>query len=139
MKIWDIDYTADGKEYRDNFSALWKVQEGTLKLCAGSNAGLVITNVYSLGELAMLSFVEVKHVDWEKIEPNTPVLVSPNGEDWFIRHFAEYKDDRAFTHDAGLTSFTNGNNSITNHRYIQLAADTAYELIPGSTGLVTLL
>lgn len=45
-------------------------------------------------------------VDWSKVEVDTPILVSTNGQDWIHRHFAEYRDGRVYAFDDGATSWT---------------------------------
>lgn len=54
-------------------------------------------------------------VDWESIEINTPILVSNNGEDWYKRHFAEYKDGKVWAWDSGGTSWSVSNKYQCHH------------------------
>lgn len=45
-------------------------------------------------------------VDWSKVEIDTPILVSVDGEYWEKRHFASYIDGFVNVWDDGKTSFT---------------------------------
>lgn len=58
-------------------------------------------------------------VDWSKVEVDTPILVSTNGQDWNHRHFAEYRDGRVCAFDGGTTSWTS--NVSTEWEYAKLA------------------
>lgn len=58
-------------------------------------------------------------VDWSKVEVDTPILVSTNGQDWIHRHFAEYRDGRVYAFDGGVTSWTS--NISTGWLYAKLA------------------
>lgn len=49
---------------------------------------------------------EAQEVDWSKVDVDTPILVSTNGQDWIHRHFAEYRDGRVYAFDDGTTSWT---------------------------------
>lgn len=58
-------------------------------------------------------------VDWSKVEVDTLILVSMNGQDWSYRHFAEYRDGRVCAFDGGATSWTS--NVSTGWEYAKLA------------------
>lgn len=45
-------------------------------------------------------------VDWSKVEVDTPVVVSMDGEDWEKKHFASYVDGVVRAWDDGRTSHT---------------------------------
>ncbi len=58
-------------------------------------------------------------VDWSKVEVDTPILVSKNGEDWYKRYFAKYKGNIILAFDVGSTSWSA--NGTTVWRYAKLA------------------
>lgn len=62
---------------------------------------------------------EAQEVDWSKVDVDTPILVSTNGQDWTHRHFAEYRDGRVYAFDGGVTSWTS--NVSTGWEYAKLA------------------
>lgn len=46
-------------------------------------------------------------VDWSKVEVDTPILVrSYESTKWIKRHFAFFKNEKVYTWDGGLTSWT---------------------------------
>lgn len=47
-------------------------------------------------------------VDWSKVEVDTPILVSSNGEKWGNRYFAKYEDGKVYFWRSGTTSWSNG-------------------------------
>lgn len=47
-------------------------------------------------------------VDWSKVEVDTPVLVSHDGETWHNRYFAKYEDGQVFFWKNGATSWSKG-------------------------------
>lgn len=49
---------------------------------------------------------EYKETDWSNVAVNTPVLVSDDGEHWYKRHFAEYKNGTVYVWIAGTTSWS---------------------------------
>lgn len=51
-------------------------------------------------------YQDQEEVDWSKVEVDTPILVSTNGQDWNRRHFAEYRDGRVYAFDRCATSWT---------------------------------
>lgn len=62
---------------------------------------------------------QAPEVDWSKVNVDTPILVSTNGQDWNHRHFAEYRDGRVCAFDGGTTSWTS--NVSTEWEYAKLA------------------
>ena len=64
-------------------------------------------------------------VDWTKVAVDTPILVSKNGEDWYKRYFAEYKDNTILAFDNGSTSWNAY--SATVWRYAKLAEQEEQE------------
>lgn len=66
---------------------------------------------------------ELGIVDWSKVEVDTPILVR-DFEDmkWGKRHFAFFKDERVYTWDGGVTSWTCENpNCVMSWKYAKLA------------------
>lgn len=45
-------------------------------------------------------------VDWSKVEVDTPILVSNDGETWLNRYFADYKNGQVFFWSNGTTSWS---------------------------------
>jgi hypothetical protein len=45
-------------------------------------------------------------VDWSKVKIDTPILVSLDGETWFCRYFAAFKNGIVYTWSSGATSWS---------------------------------
>lgn len=45
-------------------------------------------------------------VDWSKVKIDTPILVSLDGETWFCRYFAAFKNGIVYTWSSGGTSWS---------------------------------
>ena len=45
-------------------------------------------------------------IDWSKVEVDTKVLVSDDGEEWHKRHFARYEEGIVYVWGYGATSWT---------------------------------
>ena len=45
-------------------------------------------------------------VDWSKVKVDTPILVSLDGELWFCRYFADFKNGIVYTWSNGATSWS---------------------------------
>lgn len=45
-------------------------------------------------------------VDWSKVKIDTPILVSLDGETWFCRYFAAFKNGIVYTWSSGETSWS---------------------------------
>lgn len=45
-------------------------------------------------------------VDWSKVKVDTPILVSLDGETWFCRYFAAFKNGIVYTWSSGATSWS---------------------------------
>lgn len=58
-------------------------------------------------------------VDWSKVEVDTPILVSMNGQNWKRRHFAGYRNGTVYAFKDGATSWTI--NLKTEWPYVNLA------------------
>lgn len=94
MKIWEIDFT-DGKEYKCSNGSTYEICNGDLlEHCSD------ITDCYTLSELFELDFEEVV-IDWSKVEADTKVLVSDDGEEWYNRYFAEFKNGKVHCYNGG--------------------------------------
>lgn len=60
-------------------------------------------------------------VDWSKVEVDTPILVSTDGQTWYHRYFAGYYDEIVYAFREGTTSWTNTSNVSTEWEYAKLA------------------
>ena len=58
-------------------------------------------------------------VDWSKVEVDTPILVSRDGNRWYHGHFSEYRDRTVYVFNSGATSWTG--NVSTGWEYAKLA------------------
>lgn len=73
-------------------------------------------------------------IDWDKIEVDTPILVSDNGENWYHRYFAKYENGNIFTFVDGRTSWsvedykTNDLNPFLTWRYAKLIKEIEIDL-----------
>lgn len=61
-------------------------------------------------------------IDWSKVDIDTKILVSNDGEFWQKRYFAEYKDGVVFAYANGCTSWSNEYKPF-NWRYAKLAEE----------------
>lgn len=59
------------------------------------------------------------HVDWSKIEVDTPILVSMDGKLWYRRYFAKFKDGEVYAFQSGATSWSSKERSIA-WEYVKL-------------------
>ncbi len=91
----------DGDFVKDSDNCKWKVNEGDL-----TNGIVHITDFYTLKELFNLDFKKVYDVDWTKVEVDTKILVSEDGDVWYKRYFAKYENDKVCTFVDGATSFS---------------------------------
>ena len=64
-------------------------------------------------------------VDWSKVPVDTPILVSDNESDeWIKRYFAYCRDGGVFAYDCGATSWSAGKESdCSGWRYAKLAKE----------------
>nr|DAF74891.1 MAG TPA: hypothetical protein [Caudoviricetes sp.] len=67
-----------------------------------------ISDLYRLNELFDLDFKKVYDVDWTKVEVDTKILVSEDGDVWYKKYFAKYENDKVYTFIGGATSFSSG-------------------------------
>ena len=51
-------------------------------------------------------YQDQEEVDWSKVNVDTPILVSVDGNRWYHRHFAEYCGGTVYAFDDGATSWT---------------------------------
>ena len=91
----------DGDFVKDSDNCKWRVNEGDL-----TNGIVHITDFYTLKELFNLDFKKVYDVDWTKVEVDTKILVSEDGDVWYKRYFAKYENDKVCTFVDGATSFS---------------------------------
>lgn len=60
-------------------------------------------------------------VDWSKVPMDMPIFVRDyKGENWRVRHFAEFKDGKVYAWEDGCTSWT-ANRAMTPWKYVKLA------------------
>ena len=62
-------------------------------------------------------------VDWSKVEVDTKVLVSDDGEQWHKRYFAKYENGMVYCWNNGATSWTT--NLMEVWEYTKLAEEDA--------------
>lgn len=63
-------------------------------------------------------------VDWEKVEVDTPILVSDDGIDWRKRYFALFEDGIIYAWESGATSWSVENKGrVVSWKYAKLAGD----------------
>ena len=68
----------------------------------------------------LLEDYEEPEVDWSKVEVDTPILVRDNeNEEWYQRHFAEYKGGVVCAWHGGGTSWSE--NCMKEWKYAKLA------------------
>ena len=108
MKITEIKWE-DGKKYKDSDGDIWTVDCYDLY----DEENDCITNFYNLKSVLEFEFEEF--IDWSKVEVDTPVWVSPDGENWTTRHFAEYKNEKVYCWEFGRTSHTCDNSMGWNY------------------------
>lgn len=59
--------------------------------------------------------------DWTKIDVDTPILVSIDGNKWHKRYFAKYDDDIIYAFNDGRTSWTALPQDYIDWKYVKLA------------------
>ena len=92
-------YTSEGKEFvlEESLYYLWLKDEKTQE---------VIEDNLTLDEILQMEFEEIVDVDWSKVQVDTKILVSEDGEDWYRRYFAKYENGFIYAFPDGLSSFT---------------------------------
>jgi len=102
MKIWEIDFSKENVEYKDNTDRRWRVRYGGLY---DVEEDIGATDVYSLSSLLDMCFKRV--ADWSKATNNDRILVKDKkGDNWRNRHFARYENGKVFAWEDGRTSWT---------------------------------
>ena len=76
-------------------------------------------NVALLTTLWLDEEYQAAEVDWNKVEVDTPILVSMDGNRWHHRHFAKYCGGIVCAFEDGATSWTS--NISTGWEYAKLA------------------
>ena len=92
-------YTSEGREFvlEESLYYLWLKDEKTQE---------VIEDNLTLDEILQMEFEEIVDVDWSKVQVDTKILVSEDGEDWYRRYFAKYEGGIIYAFPDGLSSFT---------------------------------
>ena len=114
------------KKLKSNIGIEWcevfakpKVLKSFGRACEEVSCGLCNT-LTTLWLLEEYEEPEEPEIDWSKIEVDTPVLVRDNeNEEWYQRHFAEYKDGAVYTWNGGGTSWSE--NCMKEWAYAKLA------------------
>ena len=106
-------YTSEGREFvlEESLYYLWLKDEKTQE---------VIEDNLTLDEILQMEFEEIVNVDWSKVQVDTKILVSEDGEDWVRRYFAKYENGRVYAFYDGATSFTGSNESLLDWKYAKL-------------------
>lgn len=100
----------DGDYVIDNNNKKWKVDDGDL---TDIFLWCTLYNLYSLKQILELDFKKVYDVDWSKVEVDTKILVSDDGDVWRKRYFAKYENDKVCAFVGGATSFSNRGSYIS--------------------------
>ena len=92
-------YTSEGRVFvlEESLYYLWLKDEKTQE---------VIEDNLTLDEILQMEFEEIVDVDWSKVQVDTKILVSEDGEDWCRRYFAKYEGGIIYAFPDGLSSFT---------------------------------
>lgn len=69
-------------------------------------AGAILTMLWLDEE-----YQEPEEVDWSKVDVDTQILVSVDGQHWDYRYFAEYRDGMVCAFNDGATSWTSNKKS----------------------------
>ena len=111
----------DGDYVKDNNDNQWKVENEDLianywyKNIKGDLTANCchINDYYNLKELFDLEFKKVYDIDWSKVDVDTKILVSYDGNVWRRRYFAKYENDKVYAFVGGATSFSNRGSYIS--------------------------
>lgn len=98
-----LEKCTDGDFVIDNFHRKWKVDKGDL-----SFDWCDLNDFYTLKQILDLEFTKVYGMDWSKVEVDTKILVSDDGDVWCKRYFAKYENDKVCAFVGGATSFSKG-------------------------------
>lgn len=111
MNIKEVFEKCNNGEYViDNHKRRWKVDNGELTV---SCLWPTFYNLYTLKEITELDFKKVYDIDWSKVEVDTKILVSDDGNVWRRRYFAKYENDKVCAFVGGATSFSNRGSYIS--------------------------
>ena len=99
------EYTAEGIEFVliESISSLWLENKETQE---------DIEDMFNLNEIIRMDFEEIVDVDWSKVQVDTKILVSEDGEDWYRRYFAKYENGSVHVFPDGRSSFTTEESDI---------------------------
>lgn len=101
MKIENVGkkYKAFGREFT------LKADTGGKNLyLVSDDTGEDIQEIYDFYFLLYEEYEEI--IQWDKVPIDAKVLVSSDGEEWFKRYFAKYKNNRIYVWDYGATSYS---------------------------------
>ena len=98
----------DGDYVIDNNNRKWKLDKGDLSYDCG-----YINNFYTLKGIMNLEFRKFYDIDWSKVDVDTKILVSYDGNVWRRRYFAKYENDKVCAFVGGATSFSNRGSYIS--------------------------
>ena len=92
-------YTSKGRVFvlEESLYYLWLRDEKTKE---------VIEDNLTLDEILQMEFEEIVNVDWSKVQVDTKILVSEDGDDWYRRYSAKYENGFIYAFPDGLSSFT---------------------------------
>ena len=111
MNIKEVFEKCNNGEYViDNHKRRWKVDNGELTV---SCLWPTFYNLYTLKEITELDFKKVYDIDWSKVDVDTKILVSYDGNVWRRRYFAKYENDKVCAFVGGATSFSNRGSYIS--------------------------
>ena len=98
-------YTSEGREFIlvDGIYYLWLQDEKSKE---------VIEDDFTLDEILHMDFEEIVDVDWSKVQVDTKILVSDDGEHWARRYFAKYENGSVHVFPDGRSSFTTEEDGI---------------------------
>ena len=98
-------YTSEGRVFvlEESLYYLWLKDEKTQE---------VIEDNLTLDEILQIEFEEIVDVDWSKVQVDTKILVSDDGEHWARRYFAKYENGSVHVFPDGRTSFTTEEDGI---------------------------
>ena len=102
----------DGDYVIDNFNKKWKVDKEELTKNYFGNLNN-LNNFYTLKQIMVLDFKKVYDIDWSKVDVDTKILVSYDGNVWRRRYFAKYENDKVCAFVGGATSFSNRGSYIS--------------------------
>lgn len=116
MKVWELE---EGKEYIDKNSY-------SVFMFINRHLNIKTEYGYSLSQLNINTVLDIDFTeytpptDWSKVEVDTKVLVSVDGDRWIRRYFARYdrKYNRCYAWDEGATSWTS--NKMSTWTYVKL-------------------